>query len=63
MTELERDIGLVLLKRLLQRGFISEAAYIAACNFHPFTEKSRPLPTESARSPKPKPPWSESGRT
>ena len=32
MTIVERDIGLALLKRLMQRGLISEETYVSACN-------------------------------
>lgn len=36
MTEVDRDLGLVLLKRLWQRQLISEECYISACNSHFF---------------------------
>lgn len=32
MTIVDRDIGLALLKRLMQRGLISEETYVSACN-------------------------------
>lgn len=32
MTIVDRDIGLALLKRLQQRGLISEETYVSACN-------------------------------
>ena len=32
MTEVDRDIGLVLLKRLWKQNLITEAVYVAACN-------------------------------
>ena len=32
MTEVDRDIALVLLKRLWQRELISEETYVSACN-------------------------------
>lgn len=39
MTELDRDIGLALLKRLLQRELISEETYVSACNSRFFDRK------------------------
>lgn len=32
MTIVDRDIALALLKRLMQRGLISEEIYVSACN-------------------------------
>lgn len=32
MTEVDRDIALVLLKRLWKRELISEETYVSACN-------------------------------
>ena len=32
MTEVDRDIALVLLKRLWERELISEETYVSACN-------------------------------
>ena len=40
MTIVERDIGLALLKRLMQRGVISEETYVSACN-SPFFDANR----------------------
>ena len=40
MTIVERDIGLALLKRLMQRGLISEETYVSACN-SPFFDANR----------------------
>lgn len=39
MTEVDRDIGLALLKRLWQREFISEETYVSACNSRFFDRK------------------------
>ena len=40
MTEVDRDIGLVLLKRLWKQNLITEAVYIAACNSKYFDRKN-----------------------
>lgn len=39
MTEVDRDIGLVLLKRLWKQNLITEAVYVAACNSKYSTER------------------------
>ena len=39
MTIVDRDIGLALLKRLMQRGLISEETYVSACNSRFFDDK------------------------
>ena len=39
MTIVDRDIGLALLKRLQQRGLISEETYVSACNSRFFEPK------------------------
>lgn len=39
MNDMDRDIGLVLLKRLRQRGFISEDIYHAASQSRVFDRK------------------------
>lgn len=40
MTEVDRDIGLVLLKRLWKQNLITEAVYVAACNSKYFDRKN-----------------------
>lgn len=40
MTEVDRDIALVLLKRLWKQNLITEEAYIAACNSKYFNRKN-----------------------
>ena len=39
MNEVDRDLGLALLKRLWQRGLISEETYVSASNSHFFDRK------------------------
>lgn len=39
MTEVDRDIALVLLKHLWERGLISEETYVSACNSHFFDKR------------------------
>lgn len=39
MNEVDRDLGLVLLKRLWQRGLISEETHVSACNSRFFDKK------------------------
>ncbi len=40
MTEVDRDIALVLLKRLWKQNLITEEVYIAACNSKFFDRKN-----------------------
>ena len=40
MTEVDRDIGLVLLKRLWKQNLITEEVYIAACNSKVFDRQN-----------------------
>lgn len=40
MTEVDRDIALVLLKHLWERELITEEVYIAACNSKVFDRKN-----------------------
>lgn len=40
MTEVDRDIALVLLKRLWKRNLITEEVYVAACNSKYFDRKN-----------------------
>ena len=40
MTEVDRDIGLVLLKCLWKQNLITEAVYVAACNSKYFDRKN-----------------------
>mgnify|MGYP004573591455 FL=1 len=40
MTEVDRDIGLVLLKRPWKQNLITEAVYVAACNSKYFDRKN-----------------------
>ena len=40
MTEIDRDIALVLLKHLWERELITEEVYIAACNSKYFDRKN-----------------------
>lgn len=40
MTEVDRDIGLVLLKRLWKQNLITEAVYVAACKSEVFDRKN-----------------------
>lgn len=39
MTEVDRDIALVLLKRLWKRELISEETYVSACNSRFFDKR------------------------
>ena len=41
MTEVDRDIALVLLKRLWKRELISEETYVSACQHPVFSIKCR----------------------
>lgn len=43
MTEVDRDIALVLLKRLWKRELISEETYVSACNSRFLTNADLPL--------------------
>ena len=49
MTEVDRDIGLVLLKRLWKQNLITEAVYVAACNSKYFDRKNFTPVAESFR--------------
>lgn len=40
MTEIDRDIALVLLKHLWERELITEEVYVAACNSKYFDRKN-----------------------
>ena len=40
MTEVDRDIALVLLKRLWKRNLITKEVYVAACNSKYFDRKN-----------------------
>ena len=50
MTEVDRDIGLVLLKRLWKQNLITEAVYVAACNSKYFDRKSFTPVAESSKA-------------
>ena len=50
MTEVDRDIGLVLLKRLWKQNLITEAVYVAACNSKYFDRKNFTPVAESFRA-------------
>ena len=50
MTEVDRDIGLVLLKRLWKQNLITEAVYVAACNSKYFDRKNFTPVAESFKS-------------
>ena len=55
MTEVDRDIALVLLKHLWERELITEEVYIAACNSKYFDRKNftpvaEPFKTEIEKS-------------
>ena len=47
MTEADRDIALVMLKRMWERGLITEEVYIAARNSEVFTKDDYTPETES----------------
>lgn len=50
MTEVDRDIGLVLLKCLWKQNLITEAVYVAACNSKYFDRKNFTPVAESFRA-------------
>jgi hypothetical protein len=50
MTEVDCDIGLVLLKRLRKQNLITEAVYVAACNSKYFDRKNFTPVAESFRA-------------
>ena len=50
MTEVDRDIALVLLKHLWERELITEGVYIAACNSKYFDRKNFTPVAESFRA-------------
>lgn len=54
MTEVDRDIGLALLKLLRKRELISEETYVSCCNSRFFDEKSFTSYAESTDSISPK---------
>ena len=47
MTEVDRDIALVLLKRLWKRELISEETYVSACNSRFFDKRRFTSDTEA----------------
>lgn len=50
MTEVDRDIGLALLRLLQKRELISEETYVSCCNSRFFDEKNFTSYAESADS-------------